>query len=126
MAITTEPPAGPPGLPHAPEHFMEEVLGLFQSTRSLYEPVASFFKRYGLPTRGWSPDGYELHEGATCAVGLPPDSFLSYGEEQRVTAVVLVAEELAPRGRPVPLDLAAVSALALALGLVTVTRKAQS
>ena len=106
---------------------MEEVLGLFQSTRDLYEPVSSFFKRHGLPTRGWSPlGGYELHEGATCAVEVPPDSFLSYGAELRITAVVLAAEELAAQGRPVPPDLAAVSALALALGLVTVTRKAQS
>lgn len=106
---------------------MDEVLGLFQylGDRARFETVAGFFVRHGLPARGWSPGGYELHEDSTCAVS-PVSDNMSYGEEQRITAVVLVAEELTARGQPVPPELAAVAALALSLGLVTVTRKASS
>ena len=104
---------------------MEEVLGLFQTgAGNRIESVAPYFARQGLPPRWWTPRGYELTEFPSCSV--LPRADLSYQEESRITAVILAAEELAAQGRPVPPDLAAVSALALALGLVTVTRKAQS
>lgn len=107
---------------------MDEVLGLFGDcgfgAGARFETVAAFFARHGLPPRSWSGQGWELTSTPSCSVALADD--MSYGEEQRVTAVVLVAEELAAQGRPVPPELAAVSALILALGLVTVTRKVQT
>jgi hypothetical protein len=108
---------------------MEEVLGLFQQTGSPRSPrwrqetVSDFLKRLGLPTRWWTPGGYELVEGSTCRV--LPVGDLGFQVEAKLTAVVLAAEELVAQGRGRD-ELSAVATLALSLGLVTVTRKASS
>jgi len=112
-----------------PHYLMEEVLGLFQRMGSLGSPrwrqesVSAFLIRLGLPTRLWTPGGYELVEGPTCLV--LPVGELGFQVEAKLTAVVLAAEELVARGKGRD-ELSAVATLALSLGLVTVTRKASS